>query len=111
LSAFRLSLAKNIVEKNSDLINNNTELVAYLTQVIINRIIFIRICEARRIETEGLLLTFQENGFWTEFKKSSYNDFFEHYDGPLFERISSIHELEIDNGTIKQLIDLLYYPS
>jgi SAM-dependent methyltransferase len=111
LSNFRLSLAKNIVEKNNELISNNTELLAYLTQVIINRIIFIRICEARRIEREGLLLTFQENGFWSEFKNSSYNDFFEHYDGPLFDRISNIQELEIDNSIIKELIDLLYYPS
>lgn len=111
LSNFRLSLAKNIVENNNELINNNTELLAYLTQVIINRIIFIRICEARRIERESLLLTFQENGFWTEFKNSSYNDFFEHYDGPLFDRISNIQELEIDNEVIKELIDLLYYPS
>lgn len=111
LSNFRLSLAKNIVENNNELINNNTELLAYLTQVIINRIIFIRICEARRIEREGLLLTFQENGFWSEFKNSSYNNFFEHYDGPLFDRISNLQELEIDNNIIKKLIDLLYYPS
>jgi hypothetical protein len=111
LSNFRLSLAKNIVENNSQLINNNTELLAYLTQVIINRIIFIRICEARRIEREGLLLTFKENGFWSEFKNSSYNDFFNHYDGPLFDRISNIQELEIDNEVLMELIDLLYYPS
>jgi hypothetical protein len=111
LSNFRLSLAKNIVEKNNELINDNTELLAYLTQVIINRIIFIRICEARRIEREGLLLTFQENGFWNEFKNSSYNDFFEHYDGPLFDRISNIQNLEIDNNIIKELLELLYYPS
>lgn len=111
LSKFRLSVAKNIVENNSDLISNNSELLAYLTQVIINRIIFIRICEARRIERDGLLLTFQENGFWSEFKNSSYNDFFEHYDGPLFDRISDIQELEIDNEIIKDLIDTLYYPS
>lgn len=111
LSKFRLSLAKNIVEKNTTLINSNTELLAYLTQVIINRIIFIRICEARRIEREGLLLKFKENGFWTEFKNSSYNDFFEHYDGPLFDRISHIQELEIDNEILMELVDLLYYPS
>lgn len=111
LSAFRLSLAKNIVAKNNELINNNAELLAYLTQVIINRIIFIRICEARRIEREGLLLTFKENGFWTEFKNSSYNDFFEHYDGPLFDRISNIQDLEIDSIIIEELLDLLYYPS
>jgi len=111
LSNFRLSLAKNIVEKNAELINNNAELLAYLTQVIINRIIFIRICEARRIESDGLLLTFQQNGFWSQFKNSSYNDFFLHYDGPLFDRINNVQELEIDDEIIGELISLLYYPS
>lgn len=111
LSGFRLSLAKNIVEKNTELIDGNTELLSYLTQVIINRIIFIRICEARRIEREGLLLSFLENDFWASFKESSYNEFFEHYDGPLFDRINDLQTLEIDNAVIKGLIDLLYYPS
>lgn len=111
LSKFRLSLAKNIVERNIILINGNTELLSYLTQVIINRIIFIRICEARRIEREGLLISFLENDFWASFKSSSYNEFFEHYDGPLFDRINDLQELEIDNDIFKELIDLLYYPS
>lgn len=111
LSDFRLSLAKNIVEKNSQIISSNSELLAYFTQVIINRIIFIRICEARKIEKDGLLLSFQENGFWNKFKSSSYNEFFEHYDGPLFDRINDIQELEVSNDVIKELIDLLYYPS
>lgn len=111
LSKFRLSLAKNIVIRNTALIDGNTELLSYLTQVIINRIIFIRICEARRIEREGLLLSFLENDFWASFKTSSYNEFFEHYDGPLFDRINDLQSLEIDNAVIKELIDLLYYPS
>lgn len=111
LSKFRLFLAKNIVERNKELINDNTELLSYLTQVIINRIIFIRICEAKRIEREGLLLSFLENDFWASFKASSYNEFFEHYDGPLFDRINDLQALEIDNVVIKELIDLLYYPS
>jgi hypothetical protein len=111
LSKFRLALAKDIVRNNHELIGNNSELLAYLTQVIINRIIFIRICEARKIEKDGLLLDFQKNGFWSEFKSSSYNLFFEHYDGPLFERVSNIHELEISDEVLKELIDLLYYPS
>ncbi len=111
LSKFRLSLAKNIVKRNKELINDNTELLSYLTQVIINCIIFIRICEARKIEKEGLLLTFLENDFWDSFKASSYNEFIEHYDGPLFDRINDIQTLEINNVVIKELIDLLYYPS
>ncbi len=111
LSRFRLSLAKDIVAKNSGRIANNSELLAYLTQVIINRIIFIRICEARRIEKDGLLLDFQKEDFWNRFKLSSYSDFFEHYDGPLFERITSLHALDIDNSVFEDLLDLLYYPS
>ncbi|MBZ0243434.1 MAG: restriction endonuclease subunit M, partial [Bacteroidales bacterium] len=111
LSAFRLSLAKNIVENNDALIISNSELLAYLTQVIINRVIFIRICEARKIERDGLILSFQEKGFWNEFKNSSYNEFFEHYDGPLFDRINSFQELEISDEVFAELINLLYYPS
>lgn len=111
LSEFRLSLANNILESNHDLIQGNSELLAYITQVVINRIVFIRICEARKIEKEGLLLDFQRNGFWNSFKKSSYNDFYEHYDGPLFDRINSIHEIEVQNDVFNSLIEKLYYPS
>ena len=111
LSFFRLALAKDIFISNSELINENSELLSYLTQVIINRIIFIRICESRRIERDGLLLDFAKNGFWEEFKKSSYNQFYDHYDGPLFDRISYFQEIEIINDTISPLLELLYYPS
>ena len=111
LSEFRLALANQILTSNQALINNNSELLAYITQVVINRIIFIRICEARKIEKEGLLKEFQNNGFWNSFKDSSYNDFYEHYDGPLFDRINSIHEIEIPDVVFNKLIELLYYPS
>ncbi len=111
LSEFRLALANQILASNQELINNNSELLAYITQVVINRIIFIRICEARKIEKEGLLKEFQSKGFWNSFKDSSYNDFYEHYDGPLFDRINSIHEIEIPDAVFNNLIELLYYPS
>ncbi|OFY43673.1 MAG: hypothetical protein A2X18_09515 [Bacteroidetes bacterium GWF2_40_14] len=110
LSVFRLSLARNILTSNQNL-NSNSELLAYITQVVINRIIFIRICEARKIEREGLLKDFQNTGFWDSFKESSYNDFYEHYDGPLFERINIINEIVIPNDVFNELIELLYYPS
>jgi hypothetical protein len=111
LSVFRLSLARNIYENNNEIIDNNSELLAYMVQVIINRIIFIRICEARKIEREGLLLEYQEKDFWDEFKESSYNDFYKHYDGPLFERINSLQKITVSNEVLKELVDLLYYPS
>jgi len=111
LSIFRLSLANNILQNNKKLIADNLELLSYLTQVIINRVLFIRICEARRIEKEGLLQEFQNLGFWQQFKKSSYNDFYEHYDGPLFERVQYFQEIEISDEIFNQLLGLFYYPS
>ena len=111
LSNFRLNLANSILENNKPLITDNSELLAYITQVVINRIIFIRICEARRIEKDGLLLYYQSIGFWNAFKESSYNDFYNHYDGPLFDRIKSIHDIEIPDDIFNELIELLYYPS
>ena len=111
LSDFRLSLANNILQNNETLITNNLEQLAYLTQVIINRVLFIRICEARRVEKEGLLQEFYNRGFWNQFKNSSYNDFYEHYDGPLFDRIHIFQEIEVSNEIFKPLLDLLYYPS
>jgi len=111
LSTFRLLLANDILENNRVLIDNDLEKLSYLTQVIINRVLFIRICEARRIEREGLLQEFYNLGFWTQFKNSSYNDFYEHYDGPLFERIHLFEEMEVSDEVFKSLLDLLYYPS
>lgn len=111
LSDFRLALATDILNNNADYIRNNSANLSYIVQIIINRILFIRVCEARKIEEEGLLLSFKENGFWNEFKNSSYFDFFEHYDGPLFDRINAIHEIEISNDVFDQLLQVIYYPS
>jgi type I restriction-modification system DNA methylase subunit len=63
------------------------------------------------MEEDGLLLSFQKQGFWESFKKSSYFNFYEHYDGPLFDRINSIHEIKISNEVFDSLIQHLYYPS
>ena len=111
LSDFRLALATDILNNNTDYIRNNSANLSYIVQIIINRILFIRVCEARKIEEEGLLLSFKEKGFWNEFKNSSYFDFFEHYDGPLFDRINAIHEIEISNEVFDQLLQVIYYPS
>lgn len=111
LSSFRLALATDILHRNNDYIGNNSANLSYIVQIIINRILFIRVCEARKIEEEGLLLSFKERGFWNEFKNSSYFDFFEHYDGPLFDRINTIHNIEISNEAFDQLLQALYYPS
>lgn len=109
LSGIRLALAKSIVERNHTRFS-----IADLnlwTQIILNRILFIRVCEARKLERDGLLNEFAASDFWARFKKSSYLDFYEHYDGPMFARIRPIHDLSIDNAVFSQLLSLLYYPS
>jgi len=111
LSIFRLKLATNILNRNYEIIKDNTELLAYLVQVIINRVIFIRVCEARKIEKENLLLDFKKSGFWIKFQQSSYNDFYKHYDGPLFDKIRILQDIKISDTIFNELIDLLYYPS
>jgi type I restriction-modification system DNA methylase subunit len=112
LSNFRLALANNLLLNNTNKFKNNVDLLSYIVQVIINRILFVRVCEARNIEEEGLLKQMFNNGdFWNIFKKTSYLNFFEHYDGPLFERISQIKELNIEDNVFSSLLKNIYYPS
>ncbi len=111
LSDFRLALAEDIFKSNRKYIQDNSANLSYIVQVIINRILFVRVCEARKIEEEGLLLSFREKGFWDAFKNSSYFEFFEHYDGPLFDQVNEIHEIKISNTVFDSLLKYLYYPS
>ncbi|HEV8083987.1 MAG TPA: N-6 DNA methylase [Chitinophagaceae bacterium] len=111
LSDFRLALAEDIYNNNPEYIGDNSANLSYIVQIIINRVLFVRVCEARKIEEEGLLLSFREKGFWNAFKNSSYFEFYEHYDGPLFDRINEIHEIKISNEVFDSLLQYLYYPS
>jgi hypothetical protein len=111
LSDFRLSLASDILQNNPAYIGENSANLSYIVQVIINRILFIRVCEARKIEVDGLLLSYKEQGFWDTFKNSSYFEFYNHYDGPLFERVNAIHNIVVSNEVFDSLLQYLYYPS
>ena len=111
LSDFRVNLARNIYQNNLETIGNNSELLSYIVQIVINRVLFIRVCEARKLEEEGVLTSFQTEGFWKKFKESSYFTFYEHYDGPLFERIELINNLVVSDEIFDSLLQYLYYPS
>jgi hypothetical protein len=111
LSNFRLILGNVIITYNARIISGNIKLLSYIVQMIINRLIFIRVCEARNVEKDGLLLSFMEKGFWNSFKHSSYYDFFEHYDGPLFARDPRLHNLIIPNEIFVDFFQLFYYPT
>lgn len=112
LCSIRVKLANSILSSNNPNIHrNDTSLLGLWVQIIINRILFIRVCESRGLEEEGLLQSYTQQGFWNNFKQSSYFDFYEHYDGPIFSRIDEIHNLDIDNDVFEELLSFLYYPS
>lgn len=73
LSSVRLNLAQAIINGNHYKISIAD--INLWTQIILNRILFIRVCEARGLERDGLLKDFAATDFWTEFKRSSYIDF------------------------------------
>lgn len=112
LKHFRCSIAENIFTNNSKLITTN-ESLNYYTQVVLDRIIFIRVCEAKGIEKADLLKSFckNEKGFWECFKTSCYMDFYNHYDGTLFERDELFAKLKISDEILVNFVEQLYYPN
>lgn len=109
LCDIRLELAKSI--RNNNHFEISVSDLNLWTQIILNRILFIRVCEAKGLEEDGVLQKFLSEGFWNKFKESSYLNFYEHYDGPMFERLMAIHNLEISNEIFAKLLTYLYYPS
>lgn len=111
LSDFRIKLANKLIEQNSDIINSDL-ILNYYVQVILDRIIFIRVCESKEIEEHEKLKSFlsDKQGFWNSFKKSCYMEFYNHYDGAMFQRDELFQKLDIDNEVFTQFINGLYYP-
>lgn len=96
-------LASNKVESVSTL--------SFYVQTVIDRILFVRVCEARGLEEDGLLAKFAEKDFWALFKESSYAEFYEHYDGPMFKKIQPLQSLAVANDVLVDFVGKLYYPS
>lgn len=108
LSDFRVRLANDIYNNNSNITEEN---INYYIQVILNRILFIRVCESKWLEKNDLLLDFKKEWFWDSFKKSSYWDFFDKYDWPIFSKETFRKDLVISNEVFDYLLSNLYYPS
>jgi len=112
LSDFRAKLATEVWKRNSELVTS-PESLNYYVQVIMDRIIFIRVCESKGIERAERLRKFQNsrNGFWKSFRESCYMEFYRHYDGAMFERDAKFKQIELDDGLFAEFLDKLYYPS
>ncbi|OUT19696.1 Eco57I restriction-modification methylase domain-containing protein [Campylobacter concisus] len=110
LSEFRIKLANNMYQKNKESLNE--EELNYYVQIILDRIVFIRVCEAKGIEKEGLLLEFLKNGFWDNFKNSCYAEFYDHYDGAMFEKDANkkFPSIVLDDDVFEGFVKQLYYP-
>lgn len=113
LLQWRKMLFDNLKSWNSDKHLTQKQL-AESVQVLLNRLIFIRTTEDRKIEGERLrefVRTYEDNKakveLYKEFKKlfESYNEW---YDSRLFETGQIIDTLEYDNETITKVINELY---
>ncbi|HUV02551.1 MAG TPA: N-6 DNA methylase [Desulfobacteria bacterium] len=109
IESWRELLAKNIALRNPDVTIYELN---YAVQKIIDRIIFLRICEDRGIEPYGQLQTKAESG---EVYKHLLNHFKlaeSKYDSGIFDfdadRITPA--LQIDDKVLKTIIQHLYYP-
>jgi len=110
LTDFRLKLANELV-RNNDIFNQDDSLLNYYVQVILDRIIFIRVCESKGIEQIGKLKAFKDAGFWSAFKESCYMEFYKHYDGAMFERDNFFQDINLLDDIFTDFISNLYYPS
>lgn len=109
LSTFRVRLANELYQANREIISSFDSL-NYYVQVILDRIVFIRVCESRGIEKTGLLKEFKEKGFWSEFQASCYLQFYQHYDGAMFDRDEVFGKIKLPDTVFDEFIDRLYYP-
>lgn len=111
LHYYRCSIAEDIFANNKNLISTN-EFLNYYVQVVLDRIVFIRVCEAKGIEKADLLKSFcnSDKGFWACFKASCYMEFYNHYDGTLFDRDELFDKLKISDEILVNFVKQLYYP-
>lgn len=106
IEKFRLKLGKDLFIYNPSLKEKDLQ---YYTQVIINRLIFLRILEGRNLEPKNKLLSWlnSDKGFWNNFQEASSTEYYKKYDGALFEN-SIPSYITLTNATFDSFIQNLY---
>ncbi|CAD6491416.1 MAG: N-6 DNA Methylase [Candidatus Argoarchaeum ethanivorans] len=109
IESWREMLAKNIALRNPDV---SIYELNYAVQKIIDRVIFLRICEDRGIEPDGRLqLAVKSTGIYkhllNQFRSAESN-----YNSGIFNfKVDAVTpRLKIDDKVIKAIIESLYYP-
>lgn len=117
IESWRDTLARNLALRNPDLTQHDLN---FAVQRIIDRIIFLRICEDRGIEKYGRLMSLQNGDRAYARLCEMFHRADERYNSGLFHfqkengRAESSDtltlSLSIDDGTLKDIIKNLYYP-
>lgn len=119
IEKWRDSLARNIALRNRDLKNRELN---FAVQITIDRIIFLRICEDRGIETLGRLQALLNGGDVYVRLCHLFREADERYNSGLFhfrtersrndEGLDTLTpRLKVDDKVLKEIIVSLYYPS
>jgi len=107
---WRKSLAVNIALRNDSL---NEDEMNYTVQQTIDRLIFLRICEDRKIEPYGTLKSFLDSVSIYETLFQYFQKADDKYNSGLFDfkKDKLTQKLIIDNKILKSIISEMYYPA
>jgi len=111
LTNCRTSLAKNIANLNKD---EHFDAIQFnhIVQIIVDRIIFLRIAEDRAIEEYGMLEALTKQKDIYENLKTLFKRFEKKYNSTLFKKEDIIvSKIKISDSTIKKIIKGFYYPN
>jgi hypothetical protein len=109
LDEWRTLLAETINEQNKIL---NEDELNFVVQQTLDRIIFIRIAEDRNIEPYAKLKSAISKGCYYDNLLKIFNEADEIYNSGLFNFKKDLisPRIKIDNNTLKEIINQLYYP-
>ncbi|MFA6598176.1 MAG: N-6 DNA methylase, partial [Ignavibacteriaceae bacterium] len=109
LDGWRTYLATSLSRDNKEL---NEEEINFAVQQTIDRIIFLRIAEGRKVEPEGNLQTAITQGDYYQNLFSIFKEADDKYNSGLFDfkKDTISKNLKIDNKVIKTIISELYVP-
>lgn len=109
LDQWRTLLAENISKDNKHL---DEDELNFVVQQTLDRIIFLRICEDRSIEHYGSLQDCLKVGSFYQNLVSLFKQADDKYNSGLFDfkKDTLTHQININNSTLKKVINQLYYP-
>lgn len=109
LDTWRTLLAETISKENKQL---DEDELNFVVQQVLDRIIFLRICEDRSIEPYGSLLDCVKSGDFYQNLLKEFKQADEKYNSGLFDfkKDKLSKTIAINNKTLKTIINQLYYP-